>query len=54
MMGLSSAEGEKPRLGGRLLPGAFAPAADASIRVLPLAPPIQYLVMTVLLVFPNS
>jgi hypothetical protein len=54
MMGLSTAEGGKPRLGGQLLVGAAAPTAAASIRVLPPTLPIRYLVKTELLVYPNS
>ena len=53
-MGLSTAEGEKPRLGGQLLVGAVAPTAAASIRALPPTLPIRYPAMTELLAYPNS
>jgi hypothetical protein len=53
-MGLSTAEGGKPRLGGRLLVGAAAPTADASIRVPLPTLPIRYPAMTATLAYPNS
>lgn len=54
VMRLSTAEGGKPRLGGRLLAGAAALTADASIRVLPPILPIPDPAMTEPLVGPNS
>ena len=54
MMCLSLAEGGKTRLGGQLPVGAFAPTADASIRVLPPTPLTRYLATIGLLICPNS
>lgn len=54
MVSLSRAEGEKPRLGGQLLPVVFVPIAGASIRALLLKPPIQSPAMNVLCYFPMS
>ena len=46
VVNLFAAEGEKLRLGGWLLPGAFAPVVGASIRALLLKLPIQCPVMS--------
>ena len=53
-MGLSTAEGGKPRLGGQLLVGAAAPTAAASIRVLPRILPTRYPATTEPLAYPIS
>ncbi len=42
VLSLSAAEGGKLRLGGGLLPGAFAPVFGASIRALLLKLPTQF------------
>jgi hypothetical protein len=54
MMCLSAAQGEKLRLGGRLLVGAFAPSAGVSIHVPPLTPPVRFPVTTLLVFDPTS
>jgi len=48
------AEGEKLRLGGQLLPGAFAPTVGASTRALRSTLPVQSPARSILYYFPNS
>ena len=54
VMYLSAAEGEKLRLGGWLLPGAFAPVVGASIRALLLKLPVRFPAVSGLYCYPSS
>lgn len=54
MVNLSAAEGEKLRLGGWLLPGAFAPVVGASIRALLLELPVRSPAVSGLYCYPRS